>query len=99
MATQTPNTAVVAGTEGRLELDGWFYFPTQVRLVSNDGEVLDTFDGADDLHALHFEAVEVARCISDGRRESPLMPHAETLRVMGLMDEIRRQLGVVYPGE
>ncbi|PZP00059.1 MAG: oxidoreductase, partial [Dermacoccus nishinomiyaensis] len=37
--------------------------------------------------------------ISDGRRESPLMPHAETLRVMGLMDEIRRQLGVVYPGE
>ena len=99
MATQTPNTAVVAGTKGRLELDGWFYFPTQVRLVSNDGEVLATFDGSDDMHALHFEAVEVARCISEGRRESPLMPHAETLRVMGLMDEVRRQLGVVYPGE
>lgn len=99
MATQTPNTAVVAGTKGRLEIDGWFYFPTTVRLVSNDGDVLDTFDARDDLHALHFEAVEVARCVTEGRRESPLMPHAETLRIMGLLDEIRAQVGVVYPGE
>lgn len=99
MATQTPNTAVVAGTKGRLELDGWFYFPTPMRLVDNDGTVLATFDGQDDLHALHFEAVEAARCITAGLRESPLMPHAETLRIMGLMDEVRRQLGVVYPGE
>lgn len=99
MATQTPNTAVVAGTKGQLEIDGWFYFPNDVRLVSNDGEVLDTFRGSDDLHALHFEACEVARRIAAGDRESPLMPHAETVRVMELMDDVRRQVGVRYPGE
>lgn len=99
ITTQTPNAAVVAGAKGRLEIDGWFYFPNTVRLVSNDGEVLDTFTGPESKHSLHYEAAEVARCITAGRRESELMPHAETVRVMGLLDEIRRQLGVRYPGE
>jgi hypothetical protein len=31
--------------------------------------------------------------------ESALMPHAETLRVMEAMDQVRRQVGVRYPGE
>lgn len=99
MAAQTPNTAVVAGTRARLQLDGWFYFPATVRLVSHDGEVLDTYVSPDSTHALQFEAAEVASCIAAGQRESPLMPHSETLRVMGLLDEIRGQLGVRYPGE
>jgi len=28
-----------------------------------------------------------------------LLPWAATLEVMELMDEVRRQIGVVYPGE
>ena len=48
---------------------------------------------------LRHEAVEAARCVAAGETESPLMPHAETLRVMEAMDEVRRQVGVVYPGE
>lgn len=99
MATQTPNTAVVAGTTGRLEIDGWFYFPSRVRLLTNDGVVLDDYDPSDDIHALHYEAVEVARRVSAGDLESPLMPHAETSRIMRVMDEVRSMLGVRYPGE
>lgn len=99
MATQTPNTAVVAGTHGRVEIDGWFYFPTRVRLLSNDGGLIDEYRSPDTIHALHYEAAEVARRIAAGENESPLMSHAETLRVMELMDDVRRQLGVTYPGE
>ena len=99
ITTQTPNTAVVAGTQGRLEIDGWFYFPNTVRLLSTDGDVLDTFTGPPSQHSLHYEAAEVARCVASGQRESSLMRHAETLRVMEIMDEIRHHLGVRYPGE
>ena len=99
MATQTPNTAVVAGTEGRLELDGWFYFPNRVRLLTNDGDVIDEYVATDDIHALHHEAAEVARRVSAGELQSPLMSHAETLRLMHLMDDVRAQLGVRFPGE
>ena len=43
-----------------------------------------------------FEAAEVQRCLLAGELESPLVPHAATLEVMGLLDEVREQLGVRY---
>ena len=44
------------------------------------------------------EAFEVSRCLAAGLRESPLVPHARTLRLMRLMDEVRAQVGLEYPG-
>lgn len=35
--------------------------------------------------------------IAAGRTESPIMPWAETLRVMEIMDEARRQGGARFP--
>jgi predicted dehydrogenase len=46
-----------------------------------------------------YEVAEVARCIDAGKTESPLMTLDNTLEVMRTMDEIRRQVGVVFPGE
>ena len=40
---------------------------------------------------------EAAEALSAGKTECASMPHAETLHIMEVMDEIRRQLGVVYP--
>lgn len=99
MSAKTANTAVIAGNSARLELPGWFYQPGPVRLVGHDDRVLDTYTPASADHGLHFEAVEAARRIHAGEVESPLMPWDETLRIMGLMDDVRAQLGVRYPGE
>ena len=100
MSAATPTTASVSGRTARIEVDGPFYMPGVIRLVGRDGTVLDTVeDDPSERHlGLRYEACEVARCITDGLTESPLMPHAETLRVMRLLDEVRRQVGVVYPG-
>ena len=99
MLAKSPTTAAICGTRGRLELDGEFYQPTTVRLVAPDGTVVDTCRPDEVEHGLHFEAVEVARRVAAGERESPLMPLDETLRIMAVMDEVRAQLGVRYPGE
>ena len=100
MSAQTTNTAVVAGDSARLEIDGWFYQPNTVRLIEVGDEELDRYEPAPDdrEHGLRYEAAEVARCIAAGRTESEIMPLDETLRVMGLMDDVRRQLGVTFPG-
>jgi hypothetical protein len=34
----------------------------------------------------------------EGLLESPLAPWGETLAVMRTMNEVRRQIGVIYPG-
>lgn len=41
----------------------------------------------------------MARCVAAGRLESETLPWAETVAVLETMDEVRRQVGVAYPGE
>jgi len=49
--------------------------------------------------ALYFQAAEVARCIDAGRRESSVPPLAESIATLEVLDEIRRQIGVVFDEE
>jgi hypothetical protein len=44
------------------------------------------------------EAAEVGRCLRAGLRESPLVPHEQTLTLLRQMDELRAQVGVEFPG-
>ena len=100
MLTKTPTTASICGTRARIDITGDFYRPgAVVRLVAPDGTVLDEYDDPEKEHGLHQEAVEVARRVSAGELESPLLPQAETVAIMGLLDDVRGQLGVTYPGE
>jgi predicted dehydrogenase len=69
-------------------------------LTSADGAHRLTFTEPKTGHgALYFEAAEVARCIAAGQRESPLRRLADSLVTLQVMDEIRRQLGIAFPGE
>uniref|UniRef100_A0A914EDG2 Trans-1,2-dihydrobenzene-1,2-diol dehydrogenase n=1 Tax=Acrobeloides nanus TaxID=290746 RepID=A0A914EDG2_9BILA len=45
---------------------------------------------------LRYEADHVYECIKAGKKESELVPFEDTLLVVQIMDEVRKQLGVVY---
>lgn len=101
MLAAGPCTATVTGTLGRLELEGPFYAPTTVRLCDPHDVVLDVWGRKREtsVHGFAYEAAEFARCLTDAELETASMPHAATLRVMETMDEVRRQIGVTFPGE
>jgi hypothetical protein len=100
MVTRTPTTATVCGTRARLEIGSTFYASgAPVSLVTPDDQGLDRYAHEVVGHRLDFEAAEVARCVSAGLRESPLLPWSETLAVMEAMDTVRAQVGVRFPGE
>ena len=81
-------------------MEGRFYdVKSAVRLIGPDETVLDEFVPSVTTHGFRFEAAEVARALAAGRLETWSMPWAATRRVMAAMDEVRRQVGVVYPGE
>ena len=42
------------------------------------------------------EIAEVGRCLEAGLRESPLVPHAQTLAILRQMDDVRAQVGVRF---
>ncbi len=88
----------VLGTEGRIHVHAPLMCPTQLtlsRAESADEELSLPFDGS----GYQFQALEVHRCLRDGRTKSEVMPLAETLQIMETMDGIRAQLGVRYPTE
>lgn len=94
MSVASPTTASVNGTWARLELETMFYMPTTMRLVGKDGVVLDTMTGdpIEQHRGLRHEATEVARRVTAGETESPVMPLDETLRISEVMDELIRSL-------
>lgn len=47
--------------------------------------------------SLHFQVLEVHRCLRAGRRESGRMPHSTTLEIMAVLDEASRRIGLRYP--
>ncbi len=99
--TKTPTTATVSGTEGSLEIDGDFYAggrTVTLRSGGRDRAVRATWHD-DVTNGFEYEAAEAARCIAAGRHESERMTWGSSRAVMAVLDEARRQVGVVYPGE
>jgi predicted dehydrogenase len=92
ITSNTPTTAVIAGTEATLSIDGPFYRPGPFTVTDTAGSVLAYQEDRIGYHALSFEAAETARCIAAGARESTIRPLDCSIRMLDVMDRIRSQL-------
>ncbi len=101
LAERTHTRAAVVGELARVDLPGDFYLPVPLTLTSADGRTRLTADpGPIRGHeGLVYQAAHLAQLVADGTTESPLLPPDETIGILTTTDEIRRQVGVVYPGE
>jgi predicted dehydrogenase len=97
--TKGPNTAVVLGTAARIEIDHVWYTPTTFRVVAADGTVLEEYRSEVTGRGMQFQAEAVERLVAAGTLTGDLLPIDETVAIMASLDEIRRQIGLVYPGE
>jgi predicted dehydrogenase len=95
--TATGKAAAVFGTEGSIEIPPPFWQPDKIILHAGGTDTEFKFDRIGNGYA--YEASEVARCVREGLSESPLVPHARTLSVMGTMDRLREEWGLKYPME
>jgi predicted dehydrogenase len=93
MVADTPTTAVIAGSEATLVLDGPFYRPGPVEVRFRDGEVLRWEEDRVAHVGLYHEALEVARCIGAGLTESPIRTLDATLATVRLMERARDLMG------
>ncbi|MET1051856.1 MAG: Gfo/Idh/MocA family oxidoreductase [Mycetocola sp.] len=94
-----PNVASIIGSEGRIDIDAVWYTPTSFTVYNNADEVLETYTSTVVGRGMQFQALELERLVAEGELESDLLPHAETVSILGTLDDIRRQIGLAYPGE
>ncbi|MCH7589053.1 MAG: Gfo/Idh/MocA family oxidoreductase [Chloroflexi bacterium] len=97
MVSDTTNDMYVYGTEGHIYIHPQFWRPTAATLVSGGQETMETRSFRK--NGFEYQIEEAITCIRSGLLESPRMPHAQTLSNMQLMDEIRAQIGLIYPFE
>jgi predicted dehydrogenase len=100
MLGYTPAQLTVLGAEAAMTFDGPFNSPGGLTVRTADGES-HRWDGAagDHVAGLHFQAAAVARAIAAGQTEVAERPLEASILALRVADELRRQTGIVYPGE
>lgn len=94
----TPQEAVILGTQGRIRVHSPFWVPTKMSL-SLEGKPEEITELPLEGNGYNYQAVEVARCVRNGLLESPILPLDETIAVMKTMDTLRYSWGQKYPME
>jgi predicted dehydrogenase len=98
MMVGTPCRATICGTLGKIEIDRTFYNPASMRVIMHDGTTTQyptDYKG----HGLREQAKEFERVVRSGAMNSPILTPDESIEIMGSLDEIRRQIGLIYPSE
>lgn len=94
-----PNHAHILGTEGRIEIHAVWYNATNFTHYNTAGDVIERYESDVAGRGMQYQALAAERFITDGTLDSDLLPMDESVAIMGTLDEVRRQIGVVYPGE
>jgi predicted dehydrogenase len=98
LQARTPCELTVSGERGHIRMNTMFHRAQSISVVLDDGSsrtVATPFVGNGYVH----EVIEAQRCFEAGLIESPGMTHDETLALMGVMDEVRRQIGLAYEAD
>jgi predicted dehydrogenase len=95
---ESPVEAHVVGTEGRVWVGSRFHNSERLDFFAPDGSVT-THKYPKNGNGYRFEVAEVHRALLADETESPKRTLADSLAVVRVLDGIRDQIGVRYPGE
>lgn len=93
----TDVTAEIHGTKGKILFDPWWFTPVPFHYINEKGEKQTpefNFIG----NGYNYEAEEVVKCLLEGKKQSEKMSWDDSLLLIDMLDEIRRQCGITYPG-
>ncbi len=96
--SSSANALHILGERGCITLPRDFW-QAQQAVLEVAGQPAQTVETPFRINGFEGEIEEAMRCVRAGLVQSPRMPHAESLALLGWMDELRRQMGVRYPFE
>lgn len=92
----TDKRGVVSGTDGYIVVDN-INNPCSIKVFSKSGELTQELDCRAPISGFEYEFLACRKAIAEGRIEPEEMPHSEILRVMSIMDGLRKEWGVRFP--
>lgn len=100
-----------SGIEGRSDRQGVFYGskgymiveninnPEAIKIYDTNGKLIREVGVPEQITGYEYEIRESISCIEEGKTECPSMPHTETVKMMRVMDELRKSWKMKYPDE
>jgi predicted dehydrogenase len=101
----TGHEALIYGEKGLISAGPRLWCPREARLYRYHRseefvrEEAERFTDDNPGNGMQYEIAHVNECIASGKKESPLYPLNESLAITRLIDSLRREWGVRYPGE
>ncbi|BDG45674.1 Gfo/Idh/MocA family oxidoreductase [Parageobacillus sp. KH3-4] len=89
--------AEIQGEDGSILIDA-IHTPTKVEIRYRDGRVEDV-TVPQEKHPMYYETKEFIELIKTGKRESEVNSHEHSLLTIALMEEARKQTGIVFPAD
>ena len=89
---------IIHGDQGYLVVEN-INNPQSIQVFDTEDRLLARYNVPEQVNGYEYEFSEAARCIAEGKLEADSMPHADTIEVMEMMDNLRKAWGVVYPQE
>ncbi|UOE76173.1 Gfo/Idh/MocA family protein [Parageobacillus thermoglucosidasius] len=89
--------AEIQGEDGSILIDA-IHTPTKVEIRYRDGRTED-ITVPQEQHPMYYEVKEFIELIKNGKRESEVNSHEHSLLTIALMEEARKQTGIVFPAD
>lgn len=97
--TKSENGAYIVGEKGTIAIESWFFCAQSICLYDSSNRLVERKELPFKCNGYEYEVEEFDRCLAEGLRESTLVPHMSTRSVMTVIDEVKRQIGLKFPGE
>ena len=98
MLSMTDRQGIISGDKGHLIIEN-INNPQRIRVVTEDYKTAVVYNCPPQITGYEYQVYASMEALRNGWLESPYMPHAETLRIMRMMDDLRREWGVRYPAD
>ena len=98
MKYMSSGRGTVWGSEGFIDIDNTNAM-RHARVYNREKQEIAHFASPETDNSYVFELSAIVRAFYEGRKDTPECPHEEILTRMANMDEIRRQIGLIYPFE
>ncbi|MBQ6786657.1 MAG: Gfo/Idh/MocA family oxidoreductase [Lachnospiraceae bacterium] len=98
MLGMSDRRGIIYGTNGYVEIENINNFES-ITVYDNSRKVIKSVKAPKQISGYEYEVISSLNAIDRGQLECWEMPHAETVRIMRMMDDLRKAWGIVYPFE
>lgn len=94
----TDREGVISGSKGFIVAEN-INNCERIRVYDLNRKEIACYEAPEKISGYEYEVSACIKALKEGKLECDEMPHAETIRVMQLMDDLRKHWGVIYPEE